>query len=87
MANPNRASELVTQLQELAKQGPIPPSNLPRRWDDITANQLPVFGELLVVLANDLDKAQRKIAYLTWVITALTAVLVVDAVVRLFIGR
>jgi len=85
MKNPNRASELVTQLQTLAKTGRVFPPNLPRKGEDTTADQLPVFGELLVVLAEDLDRAEKKIQWLTWVITALTAVLVIDAIVRLVI--
>jgi len=82
-----RASELVQKLQELSKTGRAWPPNLPRSGQDITADQLPVFGELLVVLAQDLDKAQRKIELLTWAITAMTAMLVIDALLRLFTGR
>jgi hypothetical protein len=81
-------------LKELATRGRVSPPHLPRSGEDITADQLPVFGELLVVLARDLDKAQRKIEWLTWAITGLTAVLVLltavlvlDAVVRFFTGR
>jgi hypothetical protein len=62
----------------------VHPPTLPRSGQDIAADQIPVFGELLVVLATDLDKAQRKIELLTWVITVLTAVLVIDASVRWF---
>jgi hypothetical protein len=82
-----RATELVQKLQELSKVGRVWPPNLPRSGQDITADQLPVFGELLVVLAVDLDKAQQKIEWLTWAITGMTAVLVIDALIRLFIGR
>jgi hypothetical protein len=82
-----RASELVEKLKELAKTGRIYPSTIPRTGQDITADQLPVFGELLAVLATDLDKAQRKIEWLTWAITGMTAVLVIDAVLRLLVGR
>jgi hypothetical protein len=82
-----RASELVEKLKELAKTGRIYPSTIPRTGQDITADQLPVFGELLAVLATDLDKAQRKIEWLTWAITGMTAVLVIDAVLRLLLGR
>jgi hypothetical protein len=82
-----RASELVEKLNELAKAGRVYPPTIPRTGQDIAADQLPVFGELLVVLATDLDKAQRKIEWLTWAITGMTAVLVVDAVLRLFVGR
>jgi hypothetical protein len=83
----SEASSLVERLRELAKTGRIYPSTLPRTGQDITADQLPVFAELLVVLARDLDKAQRKIEWLTWAITGMTAVLVADAMVRLFVGR
>jgi hypothetical protein len=83
----SEASSLVAKLQELAKTGRIYPPTVPRTGQDITADQLPVFAELLVVLARDLDQAQRKIEWLTWVITAMTAVLVADALIRLFIGR
>jgi hypothetical protein len=79
-----RAAELVTELKELAKRGRVHPPTLPRSGQDIAADQIPVFGELLVVLVTDLDKAGRKIGLLTWVITVLTAVLVIDALVRWF---
>ena len=82
-----KTSELVQKLQELSKAGRGWPPNLPRSGQDITADQLPVFGELLVVLANDLDKAQRKIEWLTWAITGMTAMLVIDAALRLLVGR
>lgn len=81
------ASSLVERLRDLAKTGRVYPATLPRTGQDITADQLPVFAELLVVLARDLDKAQKKIEYLTWAIGGMTAVLVVDALIRLFIGR
>jgi len=83
----SRASELVQKLQELSKAGRTWPPTLPRSGQDIVPDQLPVFGELLVVLAQDLDKAQRKIELLTWAITAMTAMLVIDALLRLFVGR
>jgi hypothetical protein len=83
----SRASELVARLQELSKLAKTHSPTLPRTGQDIVPEQLPVFGELLVVLAADLDRAQKKIELLTWVIAGLTAVLVVDAVVRLFTGH
>lgn len=83
----SKASSLVERLRELAKTGRIYPPTIPRTGQDITADQLPVFGELLVVLAEELDKAQQKIEWLTWAITGMTAVLVLDALGRLFIGR
>jgi hypothetical protein len=82
-----KAAGLVQRLQELAKAGRVYPPTLPRTGQDITADQLPVFGELLVVLAAELDNAQRKIQWLTWAITGMTAVLVIDALLRLFIGH
>jgi hypothetical protein len=82
-----KATELVEKLKELSKTGRTYPPTIPRTGQDITADQLPVFGELLVVLAAELDKAQRKIEWLTWAITGMTAVLVIDAVLRLFIGH
>jgi hypothetical protein len=82
-----KATDLVERLKELAKAGRIYPPTLPRTGQDIAADQLPVFGELLVVLAADLDRAQRKIEWLTWAITGMTAVLVIDAVLRLLDGR
>jgi len=81
------ASELVEKLKELSKTGRTYPPTIPRTGQDITADQLPVFGELLVVLATDLERAQRKIEWLTWAITEMTAVLVIDAVLRLSMGR
>jgi hypothetical protein len=80
-----KAAALVERLKELAKQVRLPPPNIPRSGDEVAIDQLAVFGELLVVLAQDLDKAQRKIELLTWAITALTAFLVIDAVVRWFV--
>jgi hypothetical protein len=71
----------------LAKAGRISPPTLSRKGEDIAADQLPVFAELLVVLARDLDRAQRRIEYLTWVIAVLTTALVVDTLARLFMGH
>jgi hypothetical protein len=73
------ARALVEKLKELAKTGGVFPPTIPRTGHDIAAAQLPAFRELLVMLATDLDKAQRKIEWLTWAIIGMTAVLVVDA--------
>lgn len=81
----SKANSLVQRLQELAKTGRVYPPTLPRTGQDITADQLPVFAELLVVLAADLDKAQRKIEWLTVALTVMTGVLVVDVVIRLLV--
>jgi hypothetical protein len=81
----SQTSELVRQLRELAKVGRIYPPPTPRKGEDVVADQIPVFAELLVVLAQELDKAQKTIERLTWVLTALTAVLVIDAGVRWFV--
>jgi hypothetical protein len=43
---------------------------------------LAVFGELLVVLARYMDRAQSTIRNLTWVLTVLTGLLVLEAVAR-----
>jgi len=83
---PGCSGELAVN-KELAKMGRVYPPTIPRTGQDITADQIPVFGELLVVLATDLDKAQRKIEWLTWAITGMTAVLVIDALLRLLVGR
>ena len=79
------ASELVARLEALAKQAPLPRANLPRSGDEVAIDQLAVFGKLLVVLARYMDKAQTTIKWLTIVLTALTTVLAVDAVVRWFV--
>jgi hypothetical protein len=81
--NLRQASELVEKLQALAKQMPLPRPNLPRSGDEVVIDQLAVFGELQVVLARYMDKAQRTIKWLTWVLTVLTALLVFEAAPRL----
>jgi hypothetical protein len=78
------ASKLVVRLDELAKQAKLPSPNLPRSGDEIAIDQLAVFGRLLVILARYMDRAQTTIKWLTVVLTVLTALLVVDALVRLF---
>jgi hypothetical protein len=70
-----RATELVSGLKKLTRREP-------RSGQDVVAAQLPAFGQRLAALAQSLDKAQRRIEILTWVIAALTAVLVIDAVLR-----
>jgi hypothetical protein len=45
----------------LATAGRVYPPTIPRKGEDIAADQIPVFAELLVVLAKDLDRAQRKV--------------------------
>jgi hypothetical protein len=78
----SKAEALVQRLKELATVGRVYPPPAPRKGEDVVADQIPVFAELLVELAKELDRAQKKIEYLTWVITFLTAVLVIDALVR-----
>jgi hypothetical protein len=79
-----RAEALVRELHELSKQH-VPAPDRPRRGgDEIAKDQVAVFGELLVVLARQLDGAQQTVKRLTWVLTALTAFLVIEAVVRYF---
>jgi hypothetical protein len=79
----HRASELVAQLEKLAKEAPLPRPNLPRRPDEIAIDQMAVFGALLVELAKYMDAAQRTIKKLTFLILILTVVLVFEAVFRL----
>jgi hypothetical protein len=77
-----RASELVAKLEELSKQNRS--SGSVRSGDEVATEQLAVFGELLVVLARGMDRAQNAIKWLTVVITVLTGVLVVEALARWF---
>ena len=81
------ASLLPVKTKALASRGRVFPPNFARSGEDITADQLPVFGELLLVLARDHDKERRKVEWLAWTIAVLTLVLVRDAIVRFFIGR
>jgi hypothetical protein len=83
--NLKRASDLVLELQRLAKQAAGSDPNLPRGEDAIAIDQLAVFGDLLVVLARYVDRAQSIIKWLTLVLTVLTAVLVIDAGMRWFV--
>ncbi len=79
------ASELIAKLGELAKSGRTAygPA-VPRSGDEVVVDQIAVFGELLVVLARYMDRAQKTIRNLTLVLTVLTALLVIEAVVRFF---
>jgi hypothetical protein len=45
-------SAKAAALVELAKTGRVYPPAIPRTGQDIAADQLPVFGELLVVLGE-----------------------------------
>jgi hypothetical protein len=56
--------------------------NIPRSGDEVAIDQLAVFGELPVVLARYMDRAQSTIRNLTWVLTVLTGLLVLEAVAR-----
>jgi len=81
----DQASELTAKLRELAKSGRTAyGATVPRSGDEVAVDQLAVFGELLVVLATYMDRAQKTIRNLTWALTALTAVLVIDALIRVF---
>jgi hypothetical protein len=68
-----KTETLVKRLQELAIDGRSYPPPRPRKGEDVAADQIPVFAELLVELAKELDKAQHTIKWLTWVIAGLTA--------------
>lgn len=78
------ATILIARLNELASQGTrAGDPSVQRRGDEVAINQLAVFGELLVVLARYMDRAQRTIKQLTCVLVALTALLAVDVLPRL----
>lgn len=66
---PQDADDLAGELEKLTQETD--------RADVGIAQQLAVFGDLLVVLGRDLGKAQRTIARLTVVIAVLTTVLLV----------
>jgi hypothetical protein len=76
-------SKLIARLDELARQASSPEPNT-RSADVIAIDQIAVFGRLLVVLGQDLNKAQKKIEYLTWAIAILTAVIAVLTAVLVF---
>jgi len=69
-------SQLIARLDELARQASSPESNT-RSGNVIAIDQIAVFGQLLVVLGQDLNKAQKRIEYLTWAIAVLTAAIAV----------
>lgn len=80
-----QASELAAKLKELSQTIRTPyASNIPRSGDDVAVEQMAVFGQLLVVLARYMDRAQKTIRNLTWVLTVLTGLLVIEAVARFF---
>jgi hypothetical protein len=87
MATPKRPSELLKELNDLAGRGRIISPPLPHSDQGNWADQLPAFREILVILSHNLIKAQRKIDCLTWAIAGLMGVLVLDASLRIFIGR
>ena len=66
---PQHADDLAGELEKLTQETD--------RADVGIAQQLAVFGDLVVVLGKDLGKAQRTIARLTVVIALLTTVLLV----------
>ena len=66
---PQHADDLVGDLEKLTHGTDLADVGI--------AQQLAVFGDLLVVLGNDMGKAQRTIARLTVVIAVLTIVLLV----------
>jgi hypothetical protein len=76
-----RADELVTRLQALARENAGSPS---RSGDVIATEQLAAFGELMVVLARQLDQAQHTVKNLTWIIFVLTVLIAADAGIRVY---
>jgi hypothetical protein len=80
----SEAPELVGRLEELAREAKGVGGKGGRSGDEVIIDQMAVFGELLVVLAKNLDEAQGTIVRLTWVILFLTFVLAGDVVARWF---
>ena len=58
-------SKLVARLEELARQASSQEPNT-RSGNVVAIDQIAVFGQLLVVLGQDLNKAQKSVEYLTW---------------------
>jgi hypothetical protein len=81
----DEATKLVSELETLAKELRWSrPQDMPRDADDLAIHQLAVFGKLIVLLARYMDRAQTTIKRLTWVLTAMTAVLVGEVILRFF---
>jgi hypothetical protein len=81
----DEATKLVSELETLAKELRWSrPQDMPRDADDLAIYQLAVFGKLIVLLARYMDRAQTTIKRLTWVLTAMTAVLVGEVILRFF---
>ncbi len=82
-----KAEQLVSQMQELADQGTEETPTMVgsvRASDEVVMNQLSKFAALLVILARMLDRAQKPIQYLTWVLAVLTLVIAIDAAIRIY---
>lgn len=82
----SHASQLIAPPHELAGHEATYSAKLPNS-EGADSERWLVSGELLVVIAGDLDRALRKVKLLTWVTSALTVALGIDVAVHLFIGR
>ena len=51
--------------------------------DVVIGRMIPEFAALIVDLAEDLDKAQRKVVYLTWALFGVTVALVGIGIVQI----
>jgi hypothetical protein len=68
--------DLLAGIEEAGKRTTMQPA--------VNADQLTEFARLLVVLANDLNKAQTSINFLTWIIAILTLLLFIEGIVPLY---
>ena len=68
--------KLLADIEEAGKRKETQPA--------VNADQLTGFARLLVVLANDLNKAQTSINFLTWIIAVLTLLLFIEGIIPLY---
>ncbi len=60
-----RATELAANLTALSKEAQSPTGSPRRSGDEVIAEQIAVFGDLLLNLTRYMDKAQKTIGRLT----------------------
>jgi hypothetical protein len=70
--------DLLAGIEEAGERKTMQPA--------VNADQLTKFARLLVVLANDLNKAQTSINFLTWIIAILTLLLFIEGIIPLYGG-
>lgn len=70
----NDAQKILDELKKISVDGYAPP---PAR----TASQIPLLANLLVLIAEDMDRQTRRIIRLTWGLLILTAALLFFTIV------